>query len=144
MARGRGVEAALEQALRWLGVPYAWGGRSTAGVDCSGLIQVTALAVGWQLPRDASQQWEVSEPVAWAERRAGDWAFFSNALGQIIHIAWLLDATTVLHAAGEVRRDKLDTRGIIRYLPDASSDGTPQELVTHTLAGIRRWAAPVV
>ena len=147
IANGANVEAALQQALRWLGVPYVWGGRSTSGVDCSGLIQVTAMGVGWRLPRDASQQWEASQPVAWEERRRGDLAFFSNASGQIIHVAWLLDAHTVLHAAGEVRRDLLDARGIIRRFPETPGAtgqvGAAAETVTHTLAGIRRWAAPV-
>ncbi len=145
-AHRKGVESALQQAEQWLGVPYLWGGRSTAGVDCSGLIQVTALAVGWQLPRDASQQWDTAQPVAWEERRRGDWAFFSNPAGQIIHVAWLLDDHTVLHAAGEVRRDQLDARGIVRRLPEtpraSSRTGAAAEIVTHTLAGIRRWAAP--
>jgi len=40
----------------FLGAPYLWGGRSPLGLDCSALVQLTALLHGWQLPRDTSDQ----------------------------------------------------------------------------------------
>src|SRR6266571_3084256 len=46
-----------EWALRWYsGAPYAWGGRTEWGVDCSGLVQATYAARGVALPRDTDLQ----------------------------------------------------------------------------------------
>jgi cell wall-associated NlpC family hydrolase len=135
------TERALTAAEDWMGVPYLWGGRSAHGVDCSGLIQVTAAMGGIRLPRDASQQWQALEPVDWSERRRGDLAFFTNPQGQIIHVAWLLSPETVLHAAGEVRKDGLTPQGIVRR---RTGDGGADEegVLTHVLAGIRRLPRP--
>jgi len=48
------VEAApLDVALRSLGAPYLWGGRSSLGLDCSGLLQVAHQACGHLPPRDS-------------------------------------------------------------------------------------------
>ena len=43
-------------ALRFLGVPYLWGGRSSLGLDCSALVQLALAQAGIPLPRDADQQ----------------------------------------------------------------------------------------
>ena len=55
----------VEQALAHEGSPYLWGGRSTYGIDCSGLISNAYRACGATLPRDASLQfrWDGLRPV---------------------------------------------------------------------------------
>jgi cell wall-associated NlpC family hydrolase len=42
----------ISTARRFLGLPYIWGGRSGLGVDCSGLVQLSLSAAGYQVPRD--------------------------------------------------------------------------------------------
>ncbi len=122
-----GCDDAVSVALRLLGVPYLWGGRSAFGIDCSGLVQLAWAAKGVALPRDASQQCGVGQAVGVGER--GDLAFFSNDNGAIVHVGILLSPGEILHAAGEVRRDRFSAEGI---------QHAPSGKLTHRLAGIRR------
>jgi cell wall-associated NlpC family hydrolase len=66
----------IGQALGWLGAPYAWGGTSKAGVDCSGLVQQVYAAVGVGLPRTAAGQWAATQHVG--QPRAGDLILFHD------------------------------------------------------------------
>lgn len=50
------TEAIIAQAEKLLGVPYLWGGMSSKGVDCSGLVRISHIMNGILLPRNASQQ----------------------------------------------------------------------------------------
>ncbi|HRI52338.1 MAG TPA: C40 family peptidase [Pseudomonadota bacterium] len=77
----------VEQALAHEGSPYLWGGRSTYGIDCSGLVSNAYEACGVTVPRDAHQQFEwqsmrpVGQPTAEAisELQPGDLLFFVSA-----------------------------------------------------------------
>ncbi|MCB9946493.1 MAG: C40 family peptidase [Rhodospirillaceae bacterium] len=83
-------------AARFFGVPYLWGGRSSAGLDCSGLVQVALAAAGIGAPRDSYQQERaVGDAVPadrWNELQRGDLVFFPG------HVGFMADATTLLHA----------------------------------------------
>ncbi len=46
----------MEVAERFLHVPYLWGGKSSAGLDCSGLVQLALEASGIACPRDSDMQ----------------------------------------------------------------------------------------
>ncbi len=82
-------------AERFLGTPYLWGGRSSLGLDCSGLVQTALEACGIAAPRDADQQEAALgesvdlDPRAW---RRGDLMFWPG------HVALVRDETTFLHA----------------------------------------------
>lgn len=117
----------LEAAMNLQGSPYLWGGKTVLGVDCSGLTQLAFFLCGISLPRDASEQIKVGSSVEFEARAPGDLAFFSNEQGAIIHVGIVANKESIVHAAGEVRVDKLDSKGI-------SSEGN----YTHTLDSIRR------
>ncbi|MBA3366419.1 MAG: C40 family peptidase [Actinobacteria bacterium] len=68
-------------AMRYLGVPYKWGGASpSTGFDCSGFIMYVYSQVGVSLPHNAAAQYGVGTPVSRSQLQPGDLVFF-NGLG---------------------------------------------------------------
>lgn len=101
-------------AFKFLNTSYLWGGKSVFGIDCSGFSQMVYKFLNKSLPRDASQQAEEGEVVNFLqEAHCGDLAFFDNEEGRIIHVGILLSDHEIIHSAGKVRLDKIDTEGIL-------------------------------
>lgn len=122
----------LDHSSLYHQTPYAWGGKSVFGIDCSGFCQQVYRFFGKKLPRDASQQAIVGEMVGFLEEvQCGDLAFFDNEEGKITHVGLLLNTKEIIHASGKVRVDDIDQWGIINR-------DTGQR--THTLRLIRRYA----
>ncbi|MEN2992148.1 MAG: C40 family peptidase [Bacteroidia bacterium] len=79
--------------------PYAWGGKSTSGVDCSGLVQLAFRLRSQLLPRDAYQQAAFLPPTP--SPKVGDLVFFtsaSNPSGRVSHVGIYVGRGRVLHA----------------------------------------------
>ena len=87
----------VEVARSYLGAPYEWGGLTTAGIDCSGLVHIAYRLAGRQIPRDSWQQEEAGTPVEAPER--GDLVTYGGDRAD--HIAFWLGEGRILHATAK-------------------------------------------
>ena len=93
----------VQIARDFLNLPYIWGGRSCDGVDCSGLVQMAAMACGISCPRDSDmQEAGFGEPIGTADMsdfRYGDLLFWKGHVGFVAADPGD-NAQTLLHANG--------------------------------------------
>jgi hypothetical protein len=90
---GRHESDFVAVAERFLGTPYLWGGKTNAGLDCSGLLQVSLAACGIPCPRDSDmQERSLGSPIDARSLWRGDLVFWTG------HVAIARDENTFVHA----------------------------------------------
>ena len=70
--------AVLRETMRWLGVPYVWGGAGPNGFDCSGLVLYVFAKFGVDLPHAATYQARMGTPVPFGQLQPADLVFFGS------------------------------------------------------------------
>jgi cell wall-associated NlpC family hydrolase len=84
-AQAVAVPSAVAVASSYAGVPYAFGGTSPKGFDCSGFVQYVFSRIGISLPRTTDAQYAVVEHLRHSQRRPGDILFVPDGRGGVEH-----------------------------------------------------------
>ena len=97
-------------AEQFFGIPYVWGGKSSAGIDCSGLVQTALHAGGIKAPRDTDMmeaQLGTSIPLD-AQLQRGDLIFWKG------HVGVMLDGARIIHANGYFMQVSIEPLAFVR------------------------------
>jgi cell wall-associated NlpC family hydrolase len=91
---GAGHPEAATIAMKYLGIPYAWGGASPAGFDCSGLVMYVYAQLGILLPHYAAAQYGFGTAVSRDQLQPGDLVFFDG----LSHVGIYIGGGQIVHA----------------------------------------------
>lgn len=109
------TERIIQEAETYLGTPYAWGGMSRKGVDCSGLMVLAFQSANQKIARVSGDQAKGGRAVARSDLKRGDLLFFSSRQAGVIgHTALAVEvkngSVKFIHAANSgVRYDYLES-----------------------------------
>lgn len=89
----------VNTALKYLGIPYVWGGYSFSGLDCSGFVKAVFASHGINLPRVARDQANSGAAVPFGQLQAGDRLYFACKGSAIDHAGIYMGNGMFVHSS---------------------------------------------
>lgn len=127
---GGSMATALDAAYSMVGKPYVWGGTTSSGVDCSGLLYYAFRAAGYNVARyRAIDYGHMGMPVAAQDGRPGDVVYFDNPGTDTDHVGIYLGGGKFIEAPQPGQNVQIsDLRGgaqLRRIVPDGGFQSLP-------------------
>ncbi len=92
----------LDEARKWLGTRYVYGGHSRSGTDCSGFVmEVYDRAASIKLPRSTTKQRDFCKSIKRSDLDVGDLVFFTSrkGRGKVSHVGMYIGDGKMIHAS---------------------------------------------
>lgn len=99
LASANSSTSLVSAARSYLGIPYAYGGSSTSGFDCSGYTQAVFKKVGINIPRSTGQQYSTGTAVSKSNLQTGDLVFFNTNGRGVSHVGIYIGSNNFIHSA---------------------------------------------
>lgn len=96
------IRALVEEAARWIGVPYRYAGNDKEGVDCSGLTsQVFLKTLNVKMPRNSAEQQRWCKGISRENLQPGDLVFFATGSNRerVSHVGIYVGNGDIIHAS---------------------------------------------
>lgn len=112
----------IDEAKRYLGLPYLWAGTSPYGYDCSGILYSVFRNHGIMLPRDSFYQATKGTAVSKSKLQAGDLVFFAynRGKGKVYHVGLYIGNGKMLHAPNASSKVRIEALNQGVYLKNYS------------------------
>ncbi len=88
----------VRSAEKYIGVPYVWGGTTSAGFDCSGLTRAVYRLNGVDIPRVSRDQFKGGRHVNKSQLKAGDLVFFATSGSVVNHVGIYIGGNKFIHS----------------------------------------------
>ena len=114
------ISSVINKARTYIGTPYKWGGTSSKGIDCSGLLVRSFQSIGINIPRTTSEQIYLGKKVNLKKSKEGDLVFFAfgKKKRKVTHVGLISDVKSTnnidfIHASSS--KGVIETKLIKEY-----------------------------
>lgn len=113
-----GNQAVVDAAYSAFGTPYAWGGTTPAGFDCSGLTSWAYAQAGKDIPRTSQAQAQAGQQVSRADMQPGDIIVYypgATHVGLYVGNGKMVDSLGSGYVVDERPVDYMPIHSIVRF-----------------------------